>query len=183
MHSNQVNMHLSSLRVSSHMAFKSTRVPVTRCPLQQRTGRACMLSRVRSWFPASTLILSDWTAAGNTAAPIFLRGIVRIMHTVAGLLPGCGLDKEGLAFALSNPRVISYYLFDKHQTRVLLLITLVINIVEYVFFLASTMTRPEAQVLPAPTSPRRSLHLSGATRNRLHPTHGRASSHKLPGFS
>jgi hypothetical protein len=66
------------------------------------------------------------------------------MHTVAHAVPG--LDKEGLAFALSHPRVISYYVFDKQQTRMLLLITVMLNSAEYVFFLSSTMNRTEAQV-------------------------------------
>jgi hypothetical protein len=66
------------------------------------------------------------------------------MHTVAHAVPG--LDKEALAFALTHPRVVSYYMFDKQQTRMLLLITVIINSVEYVFFLSSTMNRAEAQV-------------------------------------
>jgi hypothetical protein len=107
----------------------------------------CLPHHARSHIQAFATFSNSFPtayAAGNTAAPIFLRGIVRVMHSLAHLIPG--LDKEGLEFARSNPRVISYYLFDKHQTRMLLLITVLINVTEYVFFLSSTMSRTEAQV-------------------------------------
>jgi Trk-type K+ transport system membrane component len=93
--------------------------------------------------PGVYLFLCVLILAGNTSAPLFLRGIVRCMYMFADRLH---LDRDGLLFALTHPRSISYYLFDARQTFMLAMITLSINVIEYVFFLASTMNRLQAQV-------------------------------------
>lgn len=62
------------------------------------------------------------------------------MHNFANFLH---LDKEALRYALKQPRVITYFLFDRRQTFILMLITLSINAIEYVFFLSSMANKEE----------------------------------------
>ena len=91
--------------------------------------------------------------AGNTAAPMCIRGTVRLMHIFADTLH---LDKGGLRYALDNPRLVTTHLFKSRQNLALLLILVVINVVEFVFFLGSDLNREEMQVPPSrPSHPTR----------------------------
>ena len=81
--------------------------------------------------------------AGNTAAPMCIRGIVRIMHIFAVPL---GLDKGGLRYALDNPRLVTTHIFRSRQNLALLIILVFIDVTEFIFFLASDLNRPEMQV-------------------------------------
>eukprot|EP00291_Cryptomonas_curvata_P024895 CAMPEP_0172173074 /NCGR_PEP_ID=MMETSP1050-20130122/12824_1 /TAXON_ID=233186 /ORGANISM="Cryptomonas curvata, Strain CCAP979/52" /LENGTH=397 /DNA_ID=CAMNT_0012844733 /DNA_START=789 /DNA_END=1979 /DNA_ORIENTATION=- len=81
--------------------------------------------------------------AGNTAAPMCIRGIVRTMHHLAAPLR---LDRDGLKFALDHPRLVTTHMFDHTQTMVLIGLLFVINGVQYAFFLSSDLNRPSMQV-------------------------------------
>eukprot|EP00281_Chroomonas_sp_CCMP1168_P016001 CAMPEP_0206220584 /NCGR_PEP_ID=MMETSP0047_2-20121206/4958_1 /ASSEMBLY_ACC=CAM_ASM_000192 /TAXON_ID=195065 /ORGANISM="Chroomonas mesostigmatica_cf, Strain CCMP1168" /LENGTH=618 /DNA_ID=CAMNT_0053643259 /DNA_START=184 /DNA_END=2040 /DNA_ORIENTATION=+ len=92
--------------------------------------------------PGVYLFLCIMILAGNTCAPMCLRGIIRVMHTCAWALR---LDTSSLTHVLERPRSVAYLLFDSRQTLILFLINVVFNVVEYVFFLGSTMKRDEIQ--------------------------------------
>jgi Trk-type K+ transport system membrane component len=93
--------------------------------------------------PGVYLVLCLLILAGNTSLPLCIRSIVWCMYVAADKL---GLDRDGLRFALSFPRRVVYCMFDSRQTIMLAAITASINVVEYIFFISSTLHRDEAQV-------------------------------------
>ncbi len=107
---------------------------------------------------SSVLIL-----AGNTAAPMCIRGTVRLMHIFADTLR---LDKGGLRYALDNPRLVTTHLFKSRQNLALLLILVVINAVQFVFFLGSDVRREEMQVRPSASHQTRPKHGQNTVKTR-----------------
>jgi Trk-type K+ transport system membrane component len=80
---------------------------------------------------------------GNTCAPMCLRLLLMLMHRYADHVH---LDKEAARFALDNPRLMTTHLFSGRQTLVLLAFVLLVNVVEFTFYLASELNRAEMQV-------------------------------------
>lgn len=84
------------------------------------------------YLPISLLIL-----AGNNFAPIFLRGLLHFVHMQARRL---GIDEAGARFALDHPRQMTTHLFDRRQTKILFWLLVVINMGQYVIYLAATLS-------------------------------------------
>jgi Trk-type K+ transport system membrane component len=83
--------------------------------------------------------------AGNTLAPICLRIYVWILFKISRYVPTV-LDGEGLEYALKHPRLLAYMMFDTTQTLILFGITISINLIQFLVYLACTLDRPQAQV-------------------------------------
>ena len=90
------------------------------------------------YFWCTILIL-----VGNTLAPFCLRILFTFAYKVANALR---LDKDGIKFALDNPRLITTHLFSVRQTLILTLFVFVVDLSEFVFFLATELNRPQMQV-------------------------------------
>ncbi len=95
--------------------------------------------------PGAYLWVCVVVLVGNTLAPICLRMYVWCMHKLSQRFPTL-LDQEGLAYALEHPRLVAYMMFDRTQTLILFVITISINLLQFFFFLASTLNRPQAEV-------------------------------------
>lgn len=85
------------------------------------------------YLPLSVLIL-----AGNNAAPILLRGLLRFAQMNARRLR---VDEAGARYALDHPRQMTTHLFDRRQTKILIWLLVVINGGQYVIYLAATMSK------------------------------------------
>ncbi|EKX39558.1 hypothetical protein GUITHDRAFT_114286 [Guillardia theta CCMP2712] len=94
---------------------------------------------LRNW-PLSYLWLAFLILAGNNLFPVMLRGLLRLFHKFANRLY---LDRNAIAYALDHPRQMTTHLLDKTQTRVLILILLGINIIQYAAFLSSSLPRKD----------------------------------------
>lgn len=70
--------------------------------------------------------------AGNTCFPIFLRFLIWI---IIKCVPDQSRSKETLHFLLDHPRRCFIYLFPSHQTWFLLTIMLLLNFIDWFFFL------------------------------------------------
>ena len=74
--------------------------------------------------------------AGCTGTPIFLRAVLKTMLILSQYFPTV-LDGNALKLTMRYPRLVTYILFDGHQTRILVLIFVCINVVEFVTFYGS----------------------------------------------
>lgn len=95
------------------------------------------LLSMRTW-PGAWVLLSLLILAGNNFAPIFLRGLLRMMHILSRW---CSVDRDAVRYALDHPRQMTTHLFDKRNTRVLIYILLAINLFQWILFLISTLPR------------------------------------------
>jgi len=74
--------------------------------------------------------------AGCTGMPIFLRAVLRTMLMLSQYFPKT-FDGNALKLTMRYPRLITYILFDAHQTRILVLIFVCINLAEFFTFYGS----------------------------------------------
>eukprot|EP01031_Cornospumella_fuschlensis_P035440 gene35440-42957_t len=105
--------------------------------------------------PAAYVTLSIIILAGNTALPIFLRLLVKLHVKVDAWLTrwdprrnrrrDVKQYRRALHFVLTHPRKLTTHLFDPAQTFYLGLMLLLFIVLQYVFFLASTLNRQEAR--------------------------------------
>ena len=79
---------------------------------------------------------SRLTATGNSGIPIFLRSIFAVLQRFRPNSPG-------VRFVLDNPRRITSSFFDSKQTAALFLIVSFNLLIQYIFFLATSLNKPE----------------------------------------
>ena len=74
--------------------------------------------------------------AGCTGMPIILRCMLGTMQILSRYFPRI-FDGDALKLTMKYPRLITYVLFDGHQTRILVLVLVCINVAEFVTFYGS----------------------------------------------
>ena len=93
-----------------------------------------LISYIRQ--PGVYLWVGILAIAGCTGLPILLRCLLRAMLILSQYFPRI-FDGNALRLTLRYPRLITYVLFDAHQTRILVLILVCINVTEFVTFYGS----------------------------------------------
>jgi Trk-type K+ transport system membrane component len=93
-----------------------------------------LISYIRQ--PGVYLWVGILAIAGCTGLPIVLRCLLRTMLILSQYFPGI-FDGDALRLTLRYPRLITYILFDGHQTRILVLFFVCINVAEFVTFYGS----------------------------------------------
>lgn len=92
--------------------------------------------------PPAFLFLSLAILAGNTAAPIFLRGFVKLWLYFSSTENTS--RRRALIFILSHPRRLTTHLFGYVETLYLGRVVAIFITVQYLFFLGSTLQRKAA---------------------------------------
>jgi Trk-type K+ transport system membrane component len=90
--------------------------------------------------PAPLLLMTFMIIAGNTGLPIFLRCI---FATISYLRP----NNRAIRFVLDNPRRCTTAFFNTKQTAALFVILVGNLMIQYVFFLATSMHKPNIRAL------------------------------------
>lgn len=91
--------------------------------------------------PTAYVILSLLILAGNTAAPVMLRGIFTL---ICRRLTRKHPDYAVYKYIIDNPRRISTHIFGQRETMFLCASIVGLNLVQFVFYLGSTLNRHEA---------------------------------------
>jgi len=86
--------------------------------------------------------------AGNTAYPVFLRGI---LWTMTKILPNRSRTRETVLFLLDHPRRCFTYLFPSRTTWLLTLVLFILNVWDWLSFEIADIGDPLTEAIPVGT--------------------------------